>query len=59
MELVARREVISRTYTSYYIKRPLKLVYKILLCILEVFNIFYEFKSFRIVGLKGQLIPYN
>ena len=30
------------TYTSYYIKRPLKLVYNILYSILEVFNLFYE-----------------
>ena len=37
-------KILSRTYTSYYIKRPLKLVYNILFYILEVFNLFHEFK---------------
>ena len=32
------KQRVSQTYTSYYIRRPLKLVYNILYNILEVFN---------------------
>ena len=45
--------VMSRIYTSYYIKRPFKLVYNILNSISEVFNLFIELRSLRIVGLEG------
>ena len=45
-------DLLSQTYTLYYIKRPLKFVYNILYSILEVFSYSMNLTTSRIVGLE-------